>query len=196
KGTFNSAIVKITHAKTQYRFERQSQQSLGKVKVENRRPFVIVGNETHFTRDIHIGDLIVIGDEKKQVIEIMTDTILKISSNAIQYVNIEYGVWNEFSIETRTTINGLLDVYSMVFTKYAVTSPIGRVDNPLTLTVVVDNPNKNLENYPVKVKKYIEKMFAKFKKETKKPLGHLKNFNTRFTTFQDIKDNFTIYQLG
>ncbi|CAG8548283.1 10484_t:CDS:10 [Ambispora gerdemannii] len=195
KGTFNSSIVKITHRKAQYRFEKQPQQkALGKVIVESQQPYDVVGKETHFTRS-HVGDLIVIGDEKKEISEIITDTVLRIFS---QFDNIEYGVWKEFSIETRKTINGLFDVYSMVFTKYAVTNPIGRVDNPLSLTVVVDNSTKNLEikKYTVKVQKYIEKMFSKFEKVTEKPLGHLEYFSTGFTTFQDIKDNFTIHQFG
>ncbi|CAG8501198.1 7794_t:CDS:10 [Ambispora gerdemannii] len=169
KGIFNSAIVKITHAKTQYCFERQ-QKSPNKVKVESRQPFVVVGNETYFTRGIHVGDLIVIENEKQQIIEIINNTALRVSS---QFVHIEFGVWKKFSIETRT-VNGLLDVYSMVFTKYAVTSSIGRVDNnPLSLTVV-------------------------FERETKKPLGHLEKFNIRFATFQDlhVKNNSNIYELG
>ncbi|KAG9305010.1 hypothetical protein G9A89_007413 [Geosiphon pyriformis] len=203
KGIFHSAMVKMTHAKTQYRFERQSRnKSLGQIKLEGRRPFTIHGKGTKFMRDIRIGDYLVLGQEKRQVAEILSDTLLKISPQAPQFVKFEYGVWKDFGIEQRNTVNGLIDVYSMVFTKYAINSPIGRVDQPLTLTIVLEispeNP-LNLKECHKRFRKYVDKMFLKFKKDTKKPIGHLKHFNTNFTTFQAF-DNFEVhantYQLG
>ncbi|KAG9305016.1 hypothetical protein G9A89_007419 [Geosiphon pyriformis] len=203
KGIFHSAMVKMTHAKTQYRFERESRnKSLGQIKLEGRRPFTIHGKGTKFMRDIRIGDYLVLGQEKRQVAEILSDTLLKISPQSPQFVKFEYGVWKDFGIEQRNTINGLIDVYSMVFTKYAINSPIGRVDQPLTLTIVLDiSPNNplNLKECNKRFRKYVDQMFLKFKKDTKKPTGHLKHFNTNFTTFQAF-DNFEVhantYQLG
>src|SRR6266480_3112137 len=67
-------MVKITHAKTQYRFERQSQHIvLGQVKIENNKQLTILGKDTMFNRDFRVGDYLIIGDEKRQVSEIVYD---------------------------------------------------------------------------------------------------------------------------
>ncbi|CAG8444245.1 12971_t:CDS:10 [Acaulospora morrowiae] len=177
-GSFQSAIVKITHAKTKYRFERQSAETtLGKVKVEAHNLFIIFGQDTNFKKNIHVGDFIVIGDERCQVVEIISDNKLKISKEFFK--SSHYGQWQNFSIEPRTKVNGLLDVYSMVFTKYAISSPIGRADNPLTLTIVIDldsGSEMKVNECEIKFQRYIEKSFEKFKKDTKKPIGHLKSW--------------------
>ncbi|CAG8711894.1 31872_t:CDS:1, partial [Gigaspora margarita] len=80
KNIFQSLISKVTHAKTKYRFERQTtEKSLGKVKIESYDPFTVIGQNTKFTNDLHVGDFLVIGNEKRQIIKVNSDNELKIA---------------------------------------------------------------------------------------------------------------------
>ncbi|CAB5380453.1 unnamed protein product [Rhizophagus irregularis] len=195
---FQSVMVKITHAKTQYRFERQSQHiSLGQVKIENNRSLTILGKDTMFNRDLRVGDYLIIGDEKRQVSEIIYDNVLKIVKPSFDHFNV--GQWSSFEIEQRNTNNGLIDAYAMVFTKYATTTPIGRIDNPLKATFAADvSENSEVASYETKIQKYVAKMFEKVKKETKKPSGHLKHFKAGYTIFENLilNEESTEYQFG
>ncbi|CAG8442852.1 12656_t:CDS:10 [Acaulospora colombiana] len=200
-GSFQSAIIKITHAKTKYRFERQSvEKTLGRMKIEARDLFTVLGQNTKFSKDVHVGDSLIVGNEKHQVSEIISDSRLRITKPLAKSLN--YGKWQDFAIEPKTKVNGLLDAYSMVFTKYAISSPIGRMDDPLTLTVVMELASVNrsgINKYEVKFQRYIEKLFEKFKKDTKKPLGHLKNFRIHCATIESItelENEYTEYQFG
>ncbi|KAG9300637.1 hypothetical protein G9A89_023435 [Geosiphon pyriformis] len=203
KAIYHSVMVKISHGKTQFRLERQSQSKfLGQVKLEGQRPCTVDGKSTKFMRDIRVGDFLILGENRLQVAEILSDTLLKISPQTPQFVKFEYSIWKDFRIEQRNTVNRLIDVYSMVFTKYATKSPIGRVDQPLTLTIVLDiSPENrlNLKEYKRKFQEYVQKMFSMFKKDTKKSMGHLKQFNTKLMTFQEF-DDFEVhankYKLG
>ncbi|CAG8473346.1 38766_t:CDS:10 [Gigaspora margarita] len=198
-GSYHSAMVKITHAKTRYRFERQSKEkSLGKVKIETCNPFIVLGQDTKFAFEFQAGDFLVIGNEKSQIEEIISDNKLKISN---RFKSIDFNKWHDFIVQPRITVNGLLDVYSMVFTKYAISSPIGKIDDPLSLTIVIDqaiNDRESIGQYNTNFQKYIKKLFEKFKKDTKKPLGHLENFHTTCTALEilDLESNFTLYQFG
>ncbi|RIA83800.1 hypothetical protein C1645_833247 [Glomus cerebriforme] len=196
---FQSVMVRITHAKTQYRFERQSQHiTLGQVKIENNRSLTILGKDTMFNRDFRVGDYLIIGDEKRQVSEIIYDNVLKIVRPGFE--NVKIGQWLDFDIEQRTTNNGLIDAYAMVFTKYATTTPIGQIDNPLKATFVVDvsENSRTFASYETKIRKYVIKMFEKVKKETKKPSGHLKNFKAAYTIFENLtlNEESTEYRFG
>ncbi|CAG8550727.1 10371_t:CDS:10, partial [Funneliformis caledonium] len=198
-GLFQSVLVKITHAKTQYRFERQSQNTtLGQVKIENNKSLTILGKDTMFKRDFRVGDYLIIGEEKRQVSEIVYDNVLKIVRPSFE--NVKFGQWLSFGIEQITTNNGLIDVYAMVFTKYATTTPIGQIDKPLKATFVVDvsRSSKTISTYEAKIRKYVDKMFEKVKKETKKPSGHLKHFKSAYAIFENLTldDESTEYLFG
>ncbi|CAG8829875.1 2317_t:CDS:1, partial [Racocetra persica] len=133
-----SLMVKITHAKTKFRFERKTKEkALGKVKIESYDPFTIIGQNTKFTNDLQIGDFLVIGNEKRQIIKVINDSELKITNKQL-FKSLNFGEWKRFQIEPKANINGLLDAYSMVFTKYAITNPFGQIDKPLKLTIVMD----------------------------------------------------------
>ena len=188
--SFQSVMVKITHAKTQYRFERQSQHIvLGQVKIENNKQLTILGKDTMFNRDFRVGDYLIIGDEKWQVSEIVYDNVLKIFRPSFEHINV--GQWLDFKIEPRNTNNGLIDAYAMVFTKYAITTPISQIDKQLKATFVIDvsENSKEFTSYEKDIQKYVVKMFEKAKKETKKPFGHLKHFKTAYTFFENITLN-------
>ncbi|RIB16915.1 hypothetical protein C2G38_2188736 [Gigaspora rosea] len=199
--TFQSLMGKVTHAKTKYQFERQTtEKSLGKVKIESYDTFTVFGQNTKFTNDLHIGDFLVIGNEKRQIIKVINDNELKITDRQL-FKSLNFGNWYQFKIDPRTKINGLLDVYSMVFTKYSVTNPFGQMDEPLKLTIIMDLNNNNLEidNYKTKFQIYIRKLFKKFRKETKKPMGHLKKFIANCSTFENfdsLANEYTEYNLG
>ncbi|RHZ74826.1 hypothetical protein Glove_219g14 [Diversispora epigaea] len=198
-GSFQSLVTNISHAKTKYRFEKLSvEKTVGSVKIESHDPFTVHGQNTNFTNDINVRDSLVIGNEKRQVIEIISNNELRISNKSFE--SLEHGKWIKFEIEPRTTTNELLDVYSMVFTKYAIASPIGRTDSPLTLTVVMDLDSNELDidEYEKRFQKYIKKSFEKFKQDTKKPIGHLKNFQSTCTIMKDLdlEGKYTKYKFG
>ncbi|CAG8512372.1 14490_t:CDS:10, partial [Funneliformis caledonium] len=199
RGLFQSVLVKITHAKTQYRFELQSQHTtLGQVKIENNKSFTILGKDTMFKRDIRVGDYLIVGEEKRRVSEIVCNNVLKVARPSFERVKV--GQWLNFEIEQITTNNDLIDVYAMVFTKYAINTPIGQIDKPIKATFVVDvsGSSKTISAYETKIRKYVVKMFEKVKKETKKPSGHLKHFKSAYAIFENLTldDESTEYLFG
>ncbi|CAG8553500.1 15286_t:CDS:10, partial [Funneliformis mosseae] len=170
----------------------------GFIKIENNKSLTILGKDTMFKRDFRIGDYLIIGEEKRQVSEIVYDNVLKIVRPSFE--NVKFGQWLSFGIEQITTNNGLIDVYAMVFTKYATTTPIGQIDKPLKATFVVDvsRSSKTISTYEAKIRKYVDKMFEKVKKETKKPSGHLKHFKSAYAIFENLTldDESTEYLFG
>ncbi|CAG8514358.1 11433_t:CDS:10, partial [Scutellospora calospora] len=194
---FQSLMVKVTQMKAKYRFERKTvKKSLGKVKIERNDPFTVLGQNTKFTIDFHVGDLLVIGNEKFQIMKIVNDCELKI----INQQKLNFEEWQQFNIEPRTKVNGLLDVYSMVFTKYAITNPFSKKDELLKLTIVLELSSKlNIDNYKTKFQTYFRKLFKKYKKETKKPMGHLEKFGVNciiFESFDNLVSEFTEHKFG
>src|SRR5437763_1339020 len=111
-GCFNSVIVKITLERTQYRFqERAQKQSLGLVKVSHRNIdySIIEGKNTHFEKNVKSGENIVIMGEKHCILEILSDTKLKIAGK-FKSIN-GFDKWMEFRIEPKKKLNGLIDAY-------------------------------------------------------------------------------------
>ncbi|RHZ89869.1 hypothetical protein Glove_9g267 [Diversispora epigaea] len=193
---FQSVLVKITHTRTKYRFERQGLKSLGQVRFEDAHPFLVFGENTKFTRHIQKGDFLIIGNEKQVISEIKSDVKLKIDK---LFETIEPEKFYDFRIESRSSLNDLLDVYSMVFTKYAINSPIGKIDKPLTVHIALDLKNHKIDDYSEKFSEYFDGMWKKFKEETKKPLGHIKNFKTSVIPYQvldNVDDLLSEYLLG
>ncbi|RHZ89868.1 hypothetical protein Glove_9g264 [Diversispora epigaea] len=196
-GNFQSVLVKITHTRTKYRFERQhALKSVGQIKFEDAHPFLVFGENTKFTQYVQKGDILIIGNEKQVISEIKSDVKLKIDK---PFENVEPEKFYDFKIKSRSLLNGLLDAYSMVFTKYAISSPIGKIDKPLTVYIALDLKNHKIEDHSEKFSEYFSKMWKKFKKETKKPLGHIKNFKSFVIPYQvldNIDDLLSEYLLG
>ncbi|CAG8602121.1 26387_t:CDS:2, partial [Dentiscutata erythropus] len=183
--------------KAKYRFERKTaKNSLGKVKIESNDPLTVVGQNTKFTNDLHVGDILVISNENFQIMKVVNDCELKINNQQ----QLSFEEWQQFNIEPRTKVNGLFDVYSMVFTKYAITNPFSKKDEPLKLTIIIELSNKlNIDNYKTKFKAYFRKLFQKYKKETKKPMSHLEKFSVNcilFESFDNLASEFTEHKLG
>ncbi|CAG8715583.1 15519_t:CDS:10, partial [Dentiscutata erythropus] len=63
---------------------------------------------------------------------------------------------------------------------------------------VIDSENLDLDEYKIKFRKYISGTFEKLKKETNKPIGHLKKFKTNCASFKnlDLTNMYTEYKLG
>ncbi|CAG8780377.1 18545_t:CDS:1, partial [Rhizophagus irregularis] len=163
-GCFNSIIVKITVERTQYRFqERVQKQSLGLVKVshKNFKYTIIEGKNTRFEKIVQNGEHIVILGEKYSVLEVLSDTELKIDGNFKQKNG--FDKWMEFRIEPKTNLNGLIDAYGLMFERYSVESCIDSEQNrPLSLKIVLDVDN-DIEKYGEKFEDYIIEMFKNLK---------------------------------
>ncbi|PKY22475.1 hypothetical protein RhiirB3_503321, partial [Rhizophagus irregularis] len=204
-GCFNSIIVKITVERTQYRFqERVQKQSLGLVKVshKNFNYTIIEGKNTRFEKIVQNGEHIVILGEKYSVLEVLSDTELKIDGNFKQKNG--FDKWMEFRIESKTNLNGLIDAYGLMFERYSVESCIDPEQNrPLSLKIVLDVDN-DIEKYGEKFEDYIIEMFKNLKRSTKKPTSILEEFTTSVITFQKLdvenakfqKKFSSEYQLG
>ncbi|GBC20093.1 uncharacterized protein OCT59_006574 [Rhizophagus irregularis] len=186
-GCFNSIIVKITVERTQYRFqERVQKQSLGLVKVshKNFNYTIIEGKNTRFEKMVQNGEHIVILGEKYSVLEVLSDTELKIDGNFKQKNG--FDKWMEFRIEPKTNLNGLIDAYGLMFERYSVESCIDSEQNrPLSLKIVLDVDN-DIEKYGEKFEDYIIEMFKNLKRSTKKPTSILEEFTTSVITFQKL----------
>lgn len=192
-GNFKSVLVKITHAKAKYQFERQHNlKSLGQVKFEKAYPSLALGKDTKFTQDTQKGDLLVIGIEKRVISEILSNVELKIN-NPFKYVESEK--LYDFRIESRSYLNDILDAYSMVFTKYAINSPIGRIDKPLSVYIALDLKHQKIDNYSGKFSEYFNKMWKKFEEETKKPLV-ISWISSQLSSHIDLMKIFTNYLLN
>ncbi|CAG8493935.1 13962_t:CDS:10 [Dentiscutata erythropus] len=205
-GSFCSSIVKITLEKTQYRFQQRSQKrSLGQARLStsrNKNFSIVEGKNTNFTRDVREGEIFVLSGEKHNVLEIISDTKLKISKSS-QPANNE---WSEFRIEPKTNLNGLIDAYRMMFEKYPVDNSIDiEQTRPLTLQIALDTQDDDkVEDYKDKFEDYVAEMFEELKRSTKKPATSLKKFTVTATNFNDFnvvdskfqRKNTTEYQLG
>ncbi|GBC07438.1 hypothetical protein RclHR1_07470003 [Rhizophagus clarus] len=204
-GCFNSVIVKITVERTQYRFqERVQKQSLGLVKVSYRNAnyTIIEGKNTRFEKIVQKGEHIVIMGEKYNVLEVLSDTELKIDENFKQKNG--FDKWMEFRIEPKTKLNGLVDAYGLMFERYPVENCIDPEQNrPLGLKIVLD-VDDDIDKYGEKFEDYIIEMFKNLKRSTKKPTSILDEFTTSVITFQNLdienekfqKKFSSKYQLG
>ncbi|CAG8483333.1 6229_t:CDS:10, partial [Racocetra fulgida] len=206
-GIFCSTIAKVTLEKTQYRFQQRSQKrSLGQVRLSSTsrsKNFSIVeGKNTNFTKDVHEGENLVLLGERYNVLEVLSDTTLKISKS-FQPTNNE---WMEFRVEPKTNLNGLIDSYRLMFEKYPVDSCIDTEKNhPLSLQIALDTQDDDkVEDYQDKFEDYVSEMFEELKRSTKKPATSLKKFTVTVTTFNGLdivdsefqQENTTEYQLG
>lgn len=195
-GNFQSVLVKITHAKTKFRFERQQNlKLLGQVKFEGAHSSLVFGKNTKFTQDVQKGDFLIIGSEKRAISEIQSDFELKVDNS---FKHVEPEKFYNFRIESRSFHNGLLDAYSMVFTKYAINSPIGKIDKPLSVYIALNLKFHKIGDYSGKFPEYFYKMWRKFEEETKKPIGHINNFKLSFIPYRhyDIDELLTEYLFG
>jgi len=194
-GCYNSAIVKITLEKTQYRFqERMQKKSLGLAKLidsprKNVNYAIIEGRGTHFEQIVRNGEFIVLMGEKFNVIEVLSSTKLKVGRN----FKSGFDDWMEFRIEPKTKLNGLIDAYKLMFEKYPVESCIDSAQNrPLNLKIVLNDEvdDEKIEEFGEKFDEYISETFENLKRSTKKPATILKKFSLSITTFQvlDIKN--------
>ncbi|CAG8555006.1 15242_t:CDS:10, partial [Cetraspora pellucida] len=203
---FCSSIAKVTLEKTQYRFQQSSQKrSLGQVKLssfQNNEFSIVEGKNTKFTKDVREGENIVLSGERYNILEVISDTKLKISKS-FQSANNE---WMEFRVEPKTNLNGLIDSYRLMFEKYPVDTCIETEQTrPLNLQIALDTQdNDKVEDYKDKFEEYVSDMFEDLKRSTKKPATTLKNFTVTVTTFNGLnfvdsefqQENTTEYQVG
>ncbi|CAG8505503.1 11510_t:CDS:10 [Funneliformis caledonium] len=183
-GCFNSSIVKIALEKTQYRFqERMQKQSLGRVRLIDS---IIEGENTRFKEIVHNGEFIVLMGERFSVMDVLSDTKLKIAGNFKTISGFDN--WMDFRIEPKSKLNGLIDAYKLMFEKYPVDSCVDPEQNrPLNLKIVLDlENNDNIEEYDEKFKEYISEIFKDLKSSTKKPSTVLKKFSTSVITFKEL----------
>ncbi|CAG8485102.1 8847_t:CDS:10 [Acaulospora morrowiae] len=194
KRMFHSLIVKITIEKTQYRFQQRSQRKpLGQVKLasptRNKDYSIIQGNRTHFERDVDVGENIILLGERYRVVEILSDTMLKISGSFRPGSGYE---WVDFRIEPKTKLNGYIDAYKLMFEKYPIDGCIdSEQTKPLSLRVLLDvSDDDEIDDYQDKFEEYINDMFEEVKRTTRKPASMLKKFVTAVELFRnfDIED--------
>ncbi|CAG8764304.1 11827_t:CDS:2, partial [Gigaspora rosea] len=188
-GIFQSLIIKITHEKTQYSFQRKfSKQSLAKVRaIKNfSQDMELEGNDTSFICDVKKGENLVIMREKRAVLEIYSDKRLKVSG-AFQCM-IDIDSWMEFRIEPKTKLNGFVDAYKLMFEKY----PIDNIIDPdqkhiMNLQIALDlNDNEKLSNYKNKFQKYVADTFDELKRSTNKPATSIEKYGLLCLPFSDF----------
>ncbi|CAG8434680.1 7782_t:CDS:10 [Diversispora eburnea] len=190
KRLFYSSIVKITLEKTQYRFQqRKKKNPLGRVKLAlaKNNYSLIKGSNTHFKRDIKVNENIVLMGERYCILEVISDTELKIVGT---FRPIE-STWIDFQIEPKTKLNGFIETYRLMYEKYPIDGCVdGGQVRPLNLRVVLDISDEDeIEKYQENFEEYITEMFVELRRTTKKPATMLKKFKTymslMFQRFQD-----------
>ncbi|CAJ0758485.1 10018_t:CDS:10 [Entrophospora sp. SA101] len=181
---FHSLITKITLQKTQYQFQQRNQKKpIGQIRLlkitsdNDKNKFSIL--KTNFNHNIKEGEYIVIKGQKLSVVDVISDTKLKVAGvyHTLSLDNDD--AWVDFQTVPKTKLNGFIDAYKLMFEKYPIESCIDSEQNrPLNLKIL--------------------------KKKTKKPASILKHFKTTITTFSDLdieENNFISkhsikYQLG
>ncbi|CAG8553477.1 11111_t:CDS:10 [Acaulospora morrowiae] len=178
-GQFCSLITKITLEK-----------SMGKVRIlasdhRNDNYSFLEGRDTQFSKNVFIGESIVIQNEKRCVLEIQSNTRLKIAGT---FSNIDdLDSWMDFRIEPKTNINSFVNVYQYMFEKYPINSCIDTEQNKsLSLTITLDLSSRNVEDYEEIFRDYIDKMFEELKRSTKKPASSLKKFKIDVMNFSEL----------
>jgi hypothetical protein len=173
-GCFNTAIIKITPEK---------RKSIGRVKSID--PSFIEGQNTRFKKSVKVGDNIVIMGEKYRIINVLSDTKLKVASNFNPLSG--FYKWTDFCIEPKLNVNGLIDAYKFMFEKYPIENCIDPEQNrPLSLKIVLDVDDVDTGKYSEKFEKYIFETFKDLKLSTKKPASILSKFSTSVITFQEL----------
>ncbi|CAH1767584.1 10057_t:CDS:2, partial [Entrophospora sp. SA101] len=208
---FHSLITKITLQKTQCQFQQCNQgKPIGQIRLlkitsdnDKNRCSIL---KTNFNHNIKEGEHIVIKKEKLSVVDVISNTELKVAG-VYQTLSLDDDTWIGFQTVPKTKLNGFIDVYKLMFEKYPIGSCIDPEQNQLlNLKIVLDiNDDCKDENYDRKFEKYVVSMFNELRKKTKKPAFILKHFKkTTVTTFSelDIEENNFIskhsnkYQLG
>ncbi|CAJ0904909.1 2921_t:CDS:2, partial [Entrophospora sp. SA101] len=143
---FLSLVTKITLEKTQYRFQQCNQGKLvGQVKLlriftdsNNNNYSSLKGKNTSFKHAVHKGEYIVIKKEKLSVVDVISNTELKVAG-VYQTLSLDDDTWIDFQIEPKIKLNGFIDAYKLMFEKYPVESCIDPEQNrPLNLKIVLD----------------------------------------------------------
>ncbi|CAG8634848.1 3170_t:CDS:10, partial [Funneliformis caledonium] len=191
-GCFSSSIVKITLEKTQYRFQKRMQKQLiGRVRLNDT---IIEGENTRFKEIVHKGEFIVLMGERFSVMDVLSDTKLKIAGNLNTISGFDN--WMDFRIEPKSKLNGLIDAYKLMFEKYPVDSCVDLEQNcPLNLKIVLDIENNDkIKEYDEKFEEYIFEIFKDLKNSTKKPTTLLKKFSTSVITFKELDIKIVNFQ--
>ncbi|CAG8499822.1 1587_t:CDS:10 [Acaulospora colombiana] len=174
--------------------ETKERKPLGQVKLAssilNKDYSLIQGKRTHFERDVSTGENIVLMGERYCIMEILSDTMLKIAGTFQPDPQCE---WMDYRIEPPTKLNGYIDAYKLMFEKYPIDGCIeAEQARPLSLRILLDISREDeIEKYQEKFEKYISDMFEELKRATKKPTLTLKKFATTVELFDDFDaDNF------
>ncbi|CAG8529032.1 12160_t:CDS:10, partial [Funneliformis caledonium] len=219
-GVSKALIVKIVDdKKAKYQLQQcHLEKSTGQVKFESAaysddhldKSSILIGRQTNFTQDIEEGENIIIMDNGYEVIEIISDSRIKIADNVSSLFGVES--WLDFRIEPKTKLNGFIDSYKLMFEKYPIDNCIDNEQNrPFCLHIVLDilshgdNAVDIFRKYRTNFEEYVLDMFKDLKRETNKPQLVLKEFLTCVSTFQEFnvdnlirskKNKMKNYQLG
>ncbi|CAG8525687.1 11945_t:CDS:10 [Acaulospora morrowiae] len=177
-GQFCSLITKITLEK-----------SMEKVRIlssdyQNDSYSFLEGMDTRFSKNVLVGESIVVQNEKRCILEIQSNTRLKIAGTFSNIADLDS--WMDFRIEPKTNINSFINVYQYMFEKYPIDSCIDTEQNKsLSLTITLDLSSRNVEDYEERFRDYFEEL----KRSTKKPASSLKKFkigNRKLTLIKTV----------
>ncbi|CAG8529874.1 17251_t:CDS:10, partial [Acaulospora morrowiae] len=191
---FCSRIIRITLEKTQYKFQPKfNRESVERVKILAPSDQIddysfLEGKDTQFNKDTSVGENIVILGEKRRILEIQSNTRLKIAG---KFSNVlDHNCWMGFHIEPKTRLNNFLNVYQYTFKKYPIDNCIDPEQNrSLNLNIVLDLSSREVEGYEEKFRDYVDNMFEELKRSTKKPAKSLKKFKIDVMSFSELDVN-------
>jgi hypothetical protein len=191
-GSFNSVIVTITIENAQYCLQERMQKQSVKLIHKLNSHTLIKGKDTNFKENVQRGQNIVIRGEKYNVIKVHSDTVLEVVGDFKPTNGLDE--WMEFYIEPikqKEKMNSLIGVYRLMFWKYPVENCVDSEQNrPLSLKIVLDVDDENIEEYREKFDDYITEEFEYLRRSTKKPATILKKFSTSVITFQELDIKF------
>ncbi|CAG8575344.1 19064_t:CDS:2, partial [Racocetra fulgida] len=116
---FRSFLIKISVDRLEFQFQRVNKLSLGHVKpldIQNNHS-EITGQETRFHSNFEVGDCIIIENEKKLIVEIISNNRLKIEGCFSENI---LNKWHPFKIWPKTKLNRLIDIYADTYEKFPI----------------------------------------------------------------------------
>ncbi|CAG8812913.1 22232_t:CDS:2, partial [Racocetra persica] len=176
----------------EFQFQRVNKLSLGHVKpseIQNNHS-EITGQETSFQSDFEVGDYIIIGNEKKLIIEIISNDRLKIEDCFSDNI---LNKWHPFKIWPKTKLNRLIDIYADTYEKFPINPCIDNGKNKAPKLFIFLDCEQAL-SYKENFERYIINMLDRVKISTQKPAILLSRFKINVEHYQDLFDNSIIRQ--
>ncbi|KAJ1569625.1 hypothetical protein HK096_002475 [Nowakowskiella sp. JEL0078] len=183
KLVLKSFLVIITVEKSQWRL-RENEINIGRVKIDKNK---VIGRFSKFLDEIRPGDSIIIKNEKRAVLNVISNDLLECEYNFNQ--NFE-NQWLPYCLEKRSNSNLYLECIKLGFEKYPVksclesnTTTVFTRTNAGTIILVANSMQDKIKKF----RNYFSRMIEELKNTTKKDCSWLGTLSLSVMDFESLK---------